>query len=372
MASIEYENLKPLKAKTNEAEYQAEISLEILARHESKEIARMGKNVALPGFRKGKAPEEMLRERIDPVELLEEAAESSLRTAVRAIVENEKLDVLGIPQISVEKLEPGKPIVFKVTFALVPAVTLPDYKKLGRDIMEKKEEVTATDDEVRGALEHIRTIAAQTAAQTEKASTDGTVGADALPHKEKETEKLPELTDELAQKIGNFKTVTELTEALKRDLVEEKRQRAHDAKRDHIVREIVKHAKIEIPELLVEQEFERYREARETELERMGMTLAQYLEQIKKSEKDLDKEERAQIHDRLATSMVFQEIQKQENIEANGKEVAANAAILARRYPHEDPAHLRRSAEAFLIQEKIFKLFEPETKKEEATEITKN
>ena len=354
MTSTEYENLKPLKAKTNEAEYQADISLEILAKHESKEIARMGAHVVLPGFRKGKAPEAMLRERIDPVELLEEAAESSLRAAVRAIVTDEKLDVLGIPQISVEKLEPGKPLVFKVRFALAPAVALPDYRKIGRDIMEKQEEVAATDEEIKEALEHIRKIAAQTAAQAAEPGTE--------PKPNDTPEKLPELTDELAQKLGNFKTVGELTEALKRDLIEEKRQRAHDAKRDRIVGEIVKHAKIEMPELLIDQEFERYREAREAELERMGMTLAQYLEQIKKSEKDLDKEERAQIHDRLVTSMVFQEIQKQENIEANSKEIAANAAILARRYPHEDPAHLRRSAEAFLIQEKIFKLFEPEAK----------
>jgi FKBP-type peptidyl-prolyl cis-trans isomerase (trigger factor) len=349
---ISYANLKTLKHKNSEIELQAEVPLDAIARHESAALARMSRSLELPGFRKGKVPEQMVRERVDEAELLEEAAESALRAAVRAIGTDEKLEILGVPQLTVQELAPGKPISFKVRFALMPKIELPDYKKIGREISEKKEPVSVSDEEIREATDHILKIAAHSMKKTD---TDRK-----SPDETKPDSPLPKLTDELVQKLGNFKTVAGFNDQLRNDLLAEKERRAKDTQRDEILKNIVKRTTLELPEMLVEQEFQEFKEGRDAELERAGTTLAQYLERVKKTEADLEKEERRQISERLTTSLVFGAIQEKEGIEAGEKELAVNVAFLARRYPHEDPASLRRTAEAFVIQEKIFKLFELE------------
>jgi FKBP-type peptidyl-prolyl cis-trans isomerase (trigger factor) len=126
---------------------------------------------------------------------------------------------------------------------------------------------------------------------------------------------------------------------------------------------------------LIEQEYERFAEERAHELERMGTTLEKYLAETKKTEKILEKEERIAIERELKTSLAFQAIRDQEGVSAEEREIAANVAFLKRRYPHQDPASFRRTAEAYIVQEKIFKLFEPklepESDKESETSPTK-
>jgi trigger factor len=174
---------------------------------------------------------------------------------------------------------------------------------------------------------------------------------------------MPELTDELAQQLGDFKTANEFRAKLKASLVQEKERAAHDAKRDEIIRAIIASTKITVPPLLVGQEYERFTGDRARELERTGTTLEKYLVEMKKSAKDLETEDHAAIERELKTSLIFQAIRDKEGIKADEREIAANVAFLKRRYPNQDATSFRRTAEAYIIQEKIFKIFEPESAK---------
>ena len=99
-------------------------------------------------------------------------------------------------------------------------------------------------------------------------------------------------------------------------------------------------------------------EQRDAELERAGLTLEAYLKQVKKTEEELEKEERVLIEDQIKMSLVFAEMRKQENIKPEEKEVQIAIAELKHRYPDRSEASLRESAEATIVQKKVFDLLE--------------
>jgi FKBP-type peptidyl-prolyl cis-trans isomerase (trigger factor) len=117
-------------------------------------------------------------------------------------------------------------------------------------------------------------------------------------------------------------------------------------------------AKIKIPTLLVDQEFETFLENRDEELEKAGVTLDAYLKQVGKTEEVLEKEERKSIEQQIAASLVMGAMRKEENIVASEKEVSANVAALKRRYPDRTDAELWEPAEAIAIQKKLFDILE--------------
>jgi trigger factor len=160
----------------------------------------------------------------------------------------------------------------------------------------------------------------------------------------------------MVKTFGPFKTVEEFKAKLKENLAQEKLMNAKEQKREEIIREIVKKSKMEIPPLLLDQEWYTFEERRNAELEEAGLALKDYLEQVKKTEKDLEQEERSLIEERLKTSLVFREIQKAENVTADEKEIQTNIAYLKLRYPDRNENSLRETAEAIIIQEKIFDL----------------
>ena len=290
-----YTNLKKLSDKNNEVEFRAEIPLETVQAHEARELRAMGQTVSLPGFRKGKVPEALLREHINPVHLLEETAETAVRAAIQDIVESEKLETIGMPKVTLQTLAPQKPILFTVRFAIEPNVKLPDYQAIGKEIFLR-------------------------------------------PSEPKVAEKDP--TEEAGHTHDHANDV-------------------RAARRNEALTTIVRKATVTVPELLIEQELARYIDNRDAELERLGLSLDAFLKETKKTEKDLEKEDRAMIESRIRTSFVFRKIQETNNINASEREISAKVDALKHYYPNEHPQNLHRQAAAEVIEEKIFALIEP-------------
>ena len=334
-----YQNLKKTKSKDGEVAFEAELVEEVVAAAEKEVLAEAGSDFAVPGFRRGKVPEEMVREHMDPVQLLEEAAHKALPDAIRDIVKEEKLSVLGRPEVAVTKLAPGNPIVFTVRFSLTPEIGLPDYKGIAQKIVKEAKPTVVGQEEVDEAIKHLREMFRS--------------GAD-----KDAAEALPELTDELVKQFGPYKDVAEFTEELRRSLAEGKGREEKEKRREEIVQAIVTKAKIKIPALLVDQEFETFLENRDEELEKAGVTLDAYLKQVGKTEEVLEKEERKSIEQQIAASLVMGAMRKEENIVASEKEVSANVAALKRRYPDRTDAELWEPAEAIAIQKKLFDILE--------------
>jgi FKBP-type peptidyl-prolyl cis-trans isomerase (trigger factor) len=332
-----YTKLKKLSEKNGDIEFQAEVPVELLEEYSLAALAELAEDFALPGFRKGKVPQEKVREHIGEMSLLEDAANEAIRDAMQQIAEDEKLDVIGRPQVTITKIAPKNPLEFKIRYALFPDVSLPDYKKIGKTIFERKDPTDVTEKEIDEAVERIQRMIMS-------ATTPATPATPAAPEK---NAPVSPLTDETVKQFGNFNTVTDFRTELKRQLEQEKVLHMKDGRREETIKEIVKHAKLKVPQLLVDQELYEFLIDRDEQLKTAGLSLGEYLKQIGKTAEQLEKDERTLIEEDLRMSMVVQEIRKKENLGADDRDI-----------PERAEQELHRTAEAMIIQNKLFALLE--------------
>jgi FKBP-type peptidyl-prolyl cis-trans isomerase (trigger factor) len=344
-----YSDLKKLSDKDGEVSFQAEIPLAILEKHMGDAVIREAADFALPGFRKGKVPESIVRQHISEMDLLEDAAHTGFQDAIREIITDEKLSIVGAPQAAITKIALKSPVTFTVKFALYPAFTLPDYKKIGHDIAERKEKNEVSEQDIDEAIQRIQRMMAP---KDEKAP------AEEAP--------LPPITDEFLKQFGSFKNVEEFRAEIKKQLAQEKEVQAEEVKREEIVKKIMDSSKIKIPALLIDEEYYDFIERRDDELARSEMSLEEYLKAVKKTEKELEQEERKLIEDRIKMSLVLGEIRKKEDIKADEEEIHKYIPSLKMRYPERSETDMHQTAEAYLIQEKLFEILEGKVKEEKS------
>jgi trigger factor len=109
------------------------------------------KHANLPGFRPGKAPKEMVVRKYEK-DIQEEARRKLISDSYRKAVEEQKLDVLGQPDIEEIQFSRGQPLQFAATIETAPEFQLPDYKGL----MVTREAKVVTDADVEKALTVLR------------------------------------------------------------------------------------------------------------------------------------------------------------------------------------------------------------------------
>ena len=345
-----YGKLKKLSNKNGDIEFQAEVPVDVIEDEMMEVLADVALDFSIPGFRKGKVPESVVREHVGEMGLLENAANQLLRNAMAKIAKDEKLDVVGRPEVIVIKMAPKNPLEFRVRYALNPDIALPDYKKIGKEIFERKDPTEVTEKDIDEAITRIQNMFTPPA----------------------EAGKAPEpLTDETVKMFGNFATVADFRVELKRQLTQEKELHMKDGRREEMIREIVKKSKIEVPKLLVEQELFEFVNDRDEQLKTANLSIVDYLKQIGKTAEELEKDERKLIEDDLMMKLTVQEIRKRENIVSEDRDIHIMIADLKLRYPERSEETLHRTAEAMIIQDKLFTILEGQPAKEEAKEEPK-
>lgn len=120
----------------------------------------------IEGFRRGKAPYDIVKNRFGEAAILDRAAELAVKktypevlTRIKNQASRIKNDFtpIGSPNITVTKLAPGNELQYKVKVALLPEVKLPDYKKIAEKILYKETQaVEVTDEEIAKTLDWIR------------------------------------------------------------------------------------------------------------------------------------------------------------------------------------------------------------------------
>jgi len=88
---------------------------------------RLVKKVSVPGFRKGKAPRDILERHIGKDALFQEALEDLIPRAYKEALDEQKIDAIAQPQFELIKTEP---LIFKAVVPLKPTVKLGDYKQI--------------------------------------------------------------------------------------------------------------------------------------------------------------------------------------------------------------------------------------------------
>lgn len=139
-----------------ERKITVEIPAEEVSRRVEQEFAELRKMVPLKGFRKGKAPMEMVK-RLFRTSVEGELAERLVRESLADVVKEKELRVLSMPSVDHGKVTEGQDFVFSATVEVVPEVEPENY----RGIPVVREKVSVTDTEVAEAIERLRESIAQ-------------------------------------------------------------------------------------------------------------------------------------------------------------------------------------------------------------------
>lgn len=304
-------------------------------------IKRIGGNTELPGFRKGHIPESILVAKLGEGTVLEEMAEIAIGKAYPSIIIENKLDVLGRPEVRITKIAMGNPLEFILLTAVFPEFDLPDYKKLAAKEAEKKEEVALTDDEVEKTITQIHSMHIPPNDTGEKDSTP--------PHP---------FDDTFVKTLGDFSGVEDFKTKLRENMRKEKERAAKDKKRIAIIDAILAKTTIDIPDIITAQELARMAEEFAHDVERIGLTMDAYMKAVKKTKEELQKDWRPDAEKRAKTQLVVSKIAELEKIEPDVETLKKEVTLLRKRYPDAPEERAEGYVRMLLTNEKVFELLE--------------
>jgi FKBP-type peptidyl-prolyl cis-trans isomerase (trigger factor) len=305
----------------SEVEIAGEMSGEEFSKFWPQAVAELGKGVSLPGFRPGRIPERVLIERVGETAVLEKAAELALQSIFPRIVKEKKLEVIGPPRAQVTKIAKGAPLGFKFQAVLLPEIQLHEnFKQIAAAVLNKKAEIKVEDKEIDDALEYLR--------KTRVKNEDNAV--------------LPELNDEFAKSLGEFKSSAELREALRKNLLAEKEAKEKESRRLEALDAILRNSRVEIPDLLLQAEKDKMLQQIKSNVTNMGLTWEDYLKHIKKSEQELLNGWTDDALKRVKYGLLLRQLEGVFQIEVSEKE------ILDSGYPKDYAYGIIRNEKIFL------------------------
>ena len=363
-------------------------------------LTKLARDVKISGFRKGKAPLELVAKEVDPLALGQQTMEDAMSKAVAESFLAEDLQVLDRPQVDVKKFVPGEELEFTAEAEIIPKVELGDYKNL----KAKKEAVKVTAKEVDETIEKVRANFAEKK-EVERAAKNGDEviidfegKKDGVPLEGGKAEKnplelgsnsfipgfeegivghktgdefdldlefpkdyhakdlagqkvvftvkvghiheqaLPELNDEFAVKLG-LKTVEEFKKQIEEDLKNQKTSEANEKYKDELVRELVKVSKVAVPEILAEDQKQSIEQDMQQNLMYSGLTLEQYLERMGKTHEEwLETDVKTAAEDRVKAGLALAELSKIEKVQATAEELDARVNQLKDQYKNNEDA----------------------------------
>jgi trigger factor len=350
-------------------------------------VAKVQQRAKLPGFRPGKAPPSIIRQHFAG-DIRKQVLESLIPKYLHNRFEAEDLKVVGQPDITDVHLEAGEPLRFKAEFEVVPQVELQDYKGLtvkyhdpeitDEDVDKRIEELRHSKAEFVNedprplqdgdfavlSLESLSAVEGPPVKQDEMTLEVG--GGDTLedfsehlrgmnPGEEKEFEvrypedygqaklagktvrfrvqvkgvrrkELPEINDEFAQDLGDYRTVPELREAVRKSLFAQRQFEAQQEAKNQLVDKLVDMHDFPVPETFVDQQIKNRTEQLVRALAEQGRdTKSLKLDWKKVKESQQDKALRE-----VKASMLLARISEREAIAATRDEVDREVDRLAR------------------------------------------
>ena len=260
--------IKITKLPKSEVEIEGELEADVFETYFSKALKRIGETVKIDGFREGKIPESVLLSKVPESQILEEMAELALNDNYPKIIEENKIDAISRPEISILKLARKNPLGFKIKTAVLPEIKLADYKNIAKDTLSKitdaEKNIVVTDEDLESTIMDIRKSRAPKINIAE--------GAEVAESEKKEEikEELPEFNDEFVQALGPFKDVADFKAKLKENLKLEKENTQKEKTRLNIIEKIIEASTLDIPEILVQVELDKILYRMESDITQMG------------------------------------------------------------------------------------------------------
>ena len=371
------------------------LGVEELKAAEQVALTKLAKEVKIEGFRKGKAPLEMVAAQVDQNVLGQEIIENALSKAVAEAFLKEKIQAINRPEVDVKKFVLGTELEFTATSEIMPKVELGDYKNL----KVKKEKVSVSQKEINETIDQILKNFAEKKEVKRAAKEGDEVIIDFLGKKDGvafdggKAEKfplelgsksfipgfeegligkkagdelsldlkfpkdyhakdlagakvvfevkihevrenvLPEINEEFLSKLGEFKTKEEFEKQIKEDLKTQKQAEADDKFKDELVKKLAEVSKVPVPEILLEDQKQSIEMDMQQNLMYSGLSLDDYLKRMGKTREEwLENDVKAVAESRVKSGLALAELSKVEKIQSTVDELDARIAQLKEQY----------------------------------------
>ena len=343
------------------------------------------KNISIPGFRKGKAPLQVIENYYGANVFYEDAFDAIFPEIYQAAIAEHNITPVDRPELDMEQIGKGQELKFTVEVFVKPDVELGEYKNLG--IEKTVDEVT--DDDVMADIERARDRAARYTEITDRPAklddqvnidyagfvgeeqfeggtaqghdlvlgsgqfipgfedqlVGATVGqeldvkvtfpeqyhADNLAGKEAvfkckvnsiREKEMPALDDDFVKEASETaNTVEEYKAEIREKLEKQADQRAENVFENDVLQKVVENAKIDIPEAMVTEQVNNMIRDMEMRLMYQGMRLDDYLKYTGQTREDLSKMYHDEAERRVRTQLTLEEIRKAEAIEAEEADI---------------------------------------------------
>ncbi len=354
--------------------------------------------LSVQGFRKGKAPRNIIEKMYGPGVFYEDAANEVIPAAYEKAAQESDLDIVSRPEIDIVQVEKGKEFIFTAEVAVKPEVVLGTYK----GVEVEKTEIAVSQEEVDAELERVREQNARLLTVDDRPVADGdetvidfegfvngkpfaggkgedyklvigshsfidtfeeqligkSIGEEAevnvtFPaeyHAEElagkpalfkvkikaiTAKELPELDDEFAVDVSEFDTLAEYREDIKKNLLEKKEKEAKFAKEDAIVDKIIETTTMEIPDAMVDTQTRQMAEEYAQRLQMQGLELEQYFKFTGMNANSFMENLKPQALKRIQCRLVLEAVAKAENIEVSDEEFEKELETMAQSYRME-------------------------------------
>jgi trigger factor len=346
-----------------------EIPFAELLHERSNAIKALGKNVKLDGFRPGHVPEAVLVKTIGEMAILAEMAERAIAHMYPHILEAHDIDAIGYPQISITKIAPENPLGFTATVAVLPTITLPDYKALAKTVNAAKESTEVTDADVEKQVNDIlrqkaayERLQKKAAAPSESSDIDSTIEEPAIETAEDLAKlPIPELTDEVVATLGQpgqFTTVEDFKAKIREHLAIEKIQAIESAHRAKITDTIIDASTMDLPQILIDTELNQMFAQMNEDLERSNLKMEDYLKHINKTQDDLKKDWTPAADKRAKLQLVLNEIAKKEEVRPDQTQLDTQVSQLLEQYKDADKHRVEIYVASVMTNEAVMKMLE--------------
>ena len=349
----------------------------------------------IPGFRKGKAPYNIVEKHYGPEIFYEDAFNEVVPEVYEEAIKANNLEVVSSPKIDVTQMEKGKELVFTAVVQIKPEVKLGKYKGIeipkieynvsdediekeieaiadknsrlvtveGRAVEDKDVAVIDFEGFVDGvafdggkAENHELEIGSHSFIDgfedqvigmkvgeekeinvkfPEKYFSEDLAGKDAMfkvkLHEIKKKE-LPTIDDEFAKDVSEYDTLEELKASIRKRDEEENEHRAKHEKEDAAIKVVCDNAEVDIPSGMIETELSRIMQDMDMNLSYQGLNLAKYLQMIGKTEEDFKKDYEEQAKESVKSRLVLEAVSKDAKIEVTDADIAEKLEELAKSY----------------------------------------
>ena len=421
-----------MKCKLEKTENANEVKFEITVEAEKFEDAikkvyfQNAKYFNIPGFRKGKAPMQIVEKYYGKEIFYEDAFNEVAQGALEEAITENKLEIVARPEIDeIKQMEKGKDLIFTVVLQTKPEAELEKYK--GIEI--PKIEYNVTDKDIEHELEHMQEHNSRLVSIEDRPVEKGDIvtidfegfadgkafeGGKAEDYEleigsntfipgfedqiigmkleeekdvnvkfpkeyfskdladkdatfkvklhEIKKKELPKLDDEFAKDTSEFDTLDELKADIKKKLEKQNEDRTKYETEDAVVKALCENVKVDIPSGMIETEVDRMYKDFENRLLYQGAKVEQYLKMVGKTEEDIKKEYEPQAQEGIKTRLAIEAVVKAEKIEATDKEVEDKLKEMAKNYGKEND-------EEFLKNENVRNYIKESIETEKAIEF---